>query len=94
MARTLIIKLYGRSCNTVKWKNTRSPGTYLPQGVSFKDASATLAVYELGENFEKEFNIDSGSLNKIIVHQALAVSWLTRAGSPPKLTLSSVAKWF
>jgi len=59
-----------------------------------KDTSATPFDHELGENFEKEFNIDSGSLNKIIVHQALAVSWLTRAGSPPKLTLSSVAKWF
>jgi len=87
VARTLIIKLYGRSCNTVKWKNTRSPGTYLPQGVSFKDASATLAVYELGENFENEFNIDLDSLIKIIGHQTLAMSWCARAGSRPKLSL-------
>jgi hypothetical protein len=56
-------------------------------GVSIKDASATLVDYELGENFENEFNIDSDSLNKIVVHQTIAMSWFTRTGSRPKRTL-------
>jgi hypothetical protein len=57
-------------------------------------ARATLVDYELGENVENEFNIDSDSLNKIVVHQTIAMSWFTRTGSRPKPTLSSKAKGF
>ena len=94
VAGTLIIKQYGRSCNTVKWKDIRSLRHLVNAGVLVKDASATLAEYELGGNFENEFDIDLDSLNKIIVHQTLAMSWFTMTGSRPKPTLSSVMKWF